>query len=323
MKNNGYDQFFKQAGKASGLIQKGEPAAKSKAKFKLKSRDHETPEDRVRAELAHRLQRRAKEKIQKKRQSFPVFPAILAVVALVSCVVGYMRPDLADRVFGSIEVGAFGQAQAAGGEKAEKAKEPATAPKTEANVAATKTPEEAKVAETEDQSKAEPPKDFRQWSDEEISFFSKLNDRKKELDLKEAELAKLEEELQKQKAELDEKIKKLESMRGEISKTLQTRVANDQVKVDKLVEFYSNMKPQQASKVIETLNEDLAVEVLDKMKKKNAAEIMNMMDAKKARRLSELLTGYQRTPASEEAPQAKAPKAQTQDEAEDEESSEN
>ena len=147
------------------------------------------------------------------------------------------------------------------------------------------------------------------WTPEEVALFQKLDERKKTLDLKETELQKLEEELQKQKAELDEKIKKLEGMRGEISKTLQTRVADDQVKVDKLVEFYSNMKPQQASKVIETLNEDLAVEVLDKMKKKVAAEIMNMMDAKKARRLSELLTGYQRTPASDEGngkPQAKA-----------------
>jgi flagellar motility protein MotE (MotC chaperone) len=311
---NGYEQFFKEASKASGSAQKQMPKASQKPKFKLKNRN-ETPEERVRAELAARLQRRSKEKIAKKRQSFPVFPAILAVAALVSCVVGYMRPDIADKVFGSIEVGAFGQAQAAPAEKPKVEKAPAKA-------AETTTPDAAKTAETEVEAKAEPPKDFRQWSDEEISFFSKLNDRKKELDLKEAELAKLEEELQKQKAELDEKIKKLESMRGEISKTLQTRVANDQEKVGKLVEFYSNMKPAQASKVIESLNEDLAVEILEKMKKKIAAEIMNMMDAKKARRLSELLTGYQRTPASEaEAKsEAKAPKS-TEDE--DDETAEN
>jgi len=34
------------------------------------------------------------------------------------------------------------------------------------------------------------------------------------------------------------------------------------------------------------------------MKKKSAAEIMDALDSKKARRLSELLTGYERTPAS-------------------------
>ena len=312
---NGYDQFFKQASKASGT---NKTPSSTKPKFKLKNTRRsdgreETPEDRVRAELASRLQARAKQGIKKKRQSFPVFPAILAVAALASCLVGYMRPELADKIFGSVEIGAFGQAQAAPAEKA-KAQPVKPEEKPEEKAARTVEPAGEKIAETQEQEKVEPPKDFRQWSDEEISFFSKLNDRKKELDLKEAELVKLEEELQKQKAELDDKIKKLESMRGEISKTLQTRVATDQVKVDKLVEFYSNMKPSNASKVIETLNEDLAVEVLDKMKKKNAAEIMNMMDAKKARRLSELLTGYQRTPASEE-PQAKAPRADEEDEA--------
>ena len=142
---------------------------------------------------------------------------------------------------------------------------------------------------------------MKSWSTDELSFFNKLNDRKKELDLREAELAKLEEELQKQKAELDDKIKQLETMRGDISKTLKTRVAVDQEKVEKLVQFYSTMKPPQAAKVIESLNEDLAVEVMDKMKKKNAAEIMNALDAKKARRLSELLTGYERTPSSTSA----------------------
>ncbi|MES2965874.1 MAG: hypothetical protein V4760_18480, partial [Bdellovibrionota bacterium] len=189
---NGYDQFFKQASKASASA-KSAGSSQKQPKFKLKSRT-ETPEDRVRAELAVRLQRRSKEKIAKKRQNFPVFPAILAVAALASCVVGYMRPDLADKVFGSIEVGAFGQAQAAPA-----AAKPTKAEATpEAKAAETKPGDAANTPGTEVEAKAEPPKDFRQWSDEEISFFGKLNDRKKELDLKEAELAKLEEELQKQ-----------------------------------------------------------------------------------------------------------------------------
>jgi flagellar motility protein MotE (MotC chaperone) len=111
----------------------------------------------------------------------------------------------------------------------------------------------------------------------------------------------LEEDLQKHKAELDSKNKQLESMRSDISKTLKARVEVDQEKVEKLVQFYSTMKPQQAAKVIESLNEDLAVEVMDKMKKKSAAEIMNALKPEKARRLSEMLTGYQRSPAADDA----------------------
>ena len=90
------------------------------------------------------------------------------------------------------------------------------------------------------------------WTPEELSFFNKMNERKKELDQREAELNKLDEELQKQKLALDEKIKQLDQTRAEISSTLKTRVATDQAKIDKLVDFYSTMKPEQAAKVIET-----------------------------------------------------------------------
>ena len=314
---NGYEQFFKKArensSESGGVSQK--PSAKnSKPKFKLNSNGPApkasaragTPEQRLRQELAERVQRRGKASIQRKRQSFPVFPSICVILATACGIVGYSRPDLADRIFGKIEIGVFGNAQAAA---ADAKSDPKVSPEAKGAAGAKeakagektadgKSSAAEKSAESEAQAKAQPPADFRQWSDEEISFFSKLNDRKKQLDLREAELNKLEEELQKQKAELDQKIKQLDSMRADISKTLKSRVATDQEKVDKLVQFYSTMKPQQAAKVIESVNEDLAVEVLDKMKKKNAAEILNAMDSKKARRLSELLTGYERSTAS-------------------------
>lgn len=293
---SGYDKFFKEAGKASGLVT-GRPASKKASsgqrQFALKNEG--TAEDRLRQEIAKRAKARRSVSL-KKRQKFPLFAAVVAIIALISCTIGFLKPDLADNLMSHIEIGAFGKANA----------ETKTEPKKPEAKTEPKPSEGAVGAAKSAEAKAEPPADFRTWSNEELGFFNKLNDRKKELDQREADLAKLEEELQKQKAELDEKIKQLDSMRADISKTLKTRVAVDQEKVDKLVQFYSTMKPQQAAKVIESLSEDLAVEVIDKMKKKSAAEIMNAMDAKKARRLSELLTGYQRSPASEKEDDAKA-----------------
>ena len=68
----------------------------------------------------------------------------------------------------------------------------------------------------------------------------------------------------------------------------------DEGKIKRLVDFYSNMKPQKAAKILTKINEDLAVEVLGKMKKKNAADIMNLLEPKKARVLSEKFAGYKR-----------------------------
>lgn len=295
---NGYDKFFKDAKnarketgseprkKTSG---RAKSSVKSGAKFQLDARREQgmsrapmSPEEQLREMLAERVKEKRKS-ITRKRQKFPVFPTICLVVATVSAAVGYFAPESVDGLLNRVEIGFLGQASAAPPE----AKSTAPAP-TQAE----------KPAETKAEPASEEVPDVRSWSAEELSFFNKLNDRKKELDLREAELNKLEEELQRQKVTLDQKIKELEAMRTQISQTLKARVETDQEQVEKLVQFYSNMKPQQAAKVIETINEDLAVEVLDKMKKKNAAEIMNLMDAQKAKRLSEVLTGYQRLPSS-------------------------
>jgi flagellar motility protein MotE (MotC chaperone) len=58
------------------------------------------------------------------------------------------------------------------------------------------------------------------------------------------------------------------------------------------------MKPQQAAKVFETLDEDLVIEILGRMKKKNAADILNLVKPEKAQILAERYAGY-RAPAGQ------------------------
>lgn len=132
------------------------------------------------------------------------------------------------------------------------------------------------------------------WTPEEIALFKKLDDRKRALDERESEISKMEEELQKQKKELQEKIGQLEQLRNKIAATLDEKVKGDGERVEKLVAFYSNMKPQSAAKVIQDMNEDLAVEILGKMKQKSAAEILNLISSDKAQKLSEKFAGYKR-----------------------------
>lgn len=327
---DGYDKFFKDAQKATGLSKgeprfkvKDDPAFKSLGEYQQKPQQKAqksgsqkgggksflSPEDKLRRRLTDRINNK-KQRSLRRRAKFPVGPAIFASLTLVVCGVGYMKSDVLDLWFEKVEVGVFGSAHAAspqagdqktGAQKVQPkvgAKDAAKPATSEAKTSQDALAKKEKAAESKAEGATTSAPDVKQWSQEELSFFSKLNDRKKELDLREADLNKLEEELQKRQSELDERLKALEAMRAEISKTLKSRVASDQTKVDKLVQFYSSMKPAQAAKVIESLNEDLAIEILDKLKKKNAAEILDMMNAKRARRLSELLTGYQRTVAS-------------------------
>jgi flagellar motility protein MotE (MotC chaperone) len=158
----------------------------------------------------------------------------------------------------------------------------------------TKGKKEEKSSSSKGLEKAEAPKEKKAWTEEEIKAFAKLEDRKHELDDREAEMARLEEELQQQKVMLEDKIKQLEKIRQNIGAVLKEKTVSDSEKVDRLVEFYSNMKPQNAAKVFEELNENLAVEVLTRIKKKNAADIMNLIKADKAQRLSEKFAGYRK-----------------------------
>lgn len=132
---------------------------------------------------------------------------------------------------------------------------------------------------------------------DDADYLFKLAERKKQLDIREEELNKLAASIEKQKIEVSEKLAKLEETRNKISTALEEKIKVDDVKVDTLVQMYSNMKPFQAAKVFETLDEDLVIEILGRMKKKNAADILNLIKPEKAQIFAERYTGY-RTPAS-------------------------
>ena len=131
---------------------------------------------------------------------------------------------------------------------------------------------------------------------EDAEYMFKLAERKKQLDQRENDLNKLAEQIENQKVEITEKLTKLEATRLQISKALEEKIKADDGKVETLVQMYTNMKPVQAAKIFETLDEDLVIEILGRMKKKSAADILNLIKAEKAQVLAERYTGY-RTPA--------------------------
>lgn len=135
---------------------------------------------------------------------------------------------------------------------------------------------------------------------EDSDYLFKLAERKKELDAREEDLNKKSTEIAKQKEEIDQKLRELEQYRTKISSLLQERISSDSGKIDTLVQVYSNMKPSQAAKIFESMDEDLVIEILGRMKKKNAADIMNLVKAEKAQVFAERYAGY-RMPSSKKS----------------------
>ena len=260
---NGYDLHFK---KAQKIASQGTPVRP------LQERKVQTQDAKI---LAQELRKSLRPKMKKKTKAkFPWKLASTSFIGLLIAALGLWKAEEVEYFVKHIEISMLGSAHAADTKK--------------------EAPEKAAPTGEAAEKKEEAPVVKKEYTEEEINHFAKLNERKRELDAREEELNRMDQEIQAQKAELEKKLAELENTRRNISSVLEERVKGDDQKVENMVQVYSNMKPQQAAKAFEEMDEDLAVEILGRMKKKNAAEIMNLVKAEKVKILSEKYTGYKR-----------------------------
>lgn len=271
MSGSGYEQFFKAAKQAKGTHADGKKTNPSLSSV------GSSPEQQIRDLFIAKRQKRRRMQKRKLRINWPGL-GILSLLFVITGL-GALYPEQALHYIDRIEVNIFAGADAAGTSEGE-------------NKGQAKGEAGAKAADGARGPDSVPSANTQQEVQQDMSYFANLSRRKDELDLRQKELNELEEELQKQRKEIEARIKHLEQVREQIASVLKDRVQIDQEKVDKLVEVYATMRPQQAAQVISTINEDLAIEILAKMKKKSAAAILNLLDPAKAQKLSEKFAGY-------------------------------
>ncbi len=254
---SGYEQFFKKA--------RQNAASGAKPQIRVRPPQHHTLSER---DIDSTLKKRMGMPPKKKPKKISWKLAGLSLIGVIVTGIGFVQHEKLEKIVAAIEIDFLGTAQAETPKRAPNAVKPDTT----AVTSATKTIE----------------------STEELDHLSKLREKKKELDAREEEINRLDAELQKQKGDLEARLKDLRETREQISKMLEDRVKNDESKVETLVQMYSNMRPPQAAKVFETLDEDLAIDILGRMKKKSAADIMNLLKPEKAQIFSEKFAGYKR-----------------------------
>ncbi|SMP42265.1 MotE family protein [Desulfonatronum lacustre] len=93
--------------------------------------------------------------------------------------------------------------------------------------------------------------------------------------------------------ELDAKLNRLQALESRIQGMLEEADVLKDRKMKHLVDVYSNMKPREAAKALEALEEPVAVKILSGMRGRNAGEVLSFVDAEKAARLTEALTRMQ------------------------------
>ena len=110
--------------------------------------------------------------------------------------------------------------------------------------------------------------------------------RQEELDQREQALKTLE-------ADLNSRVAKLKEMETNLRGMLDEAKGVKDQKLKHLIDVYSNMNAKQAAKVLETLDNNIAVRILAGMRGRQAGEVLNNMEAKKAAGLTEMLTKLQ------------------------------
>ncbi|MEM5786417.1 MAG: hypothetical protein AAGU11_03795 [Syntrophobacteraceae bacterium] len=118
-----------------------------------------------------------------------------------------------------------------------------------------------------------------------------IQQRENELRRKEEQLREKEERLAKIEKEVEQKTRDLLAVQKEIQAFRSEKQESLNTKVKSLSKIYGTMKPKEAAKLMENLDEKLVMGIISTMTPDEAASILSLMEVKKAAKISEALSG--------------------------------
>lgn len=133
-----------------------------------------------------------------------------------------------------------------------------------------------------------------EFSDIEIDILQSLAQRRGELEQRDKDISLKEASLTVIEKNIDMKIEELKSLQNELKGIMAEYQAKEEEKLKSLVKIYESMKPQDAAKIFEQLQMSILVEVAQQMKEAKLAQILAKMDAYKAKELTVELANRRR-----------------------------
>lgn len=125
-----------------------------------------------------------------------------------------------------------------------------------------------------------------------------LRNRREELEARVRTLEAREAELVAKEKAVDEQIKKLDEIRADISRIETGNQAASAEKIAKIVETVEAMSPKASAKILNELDEPLAVQALSQVTSAKLAKILSNLEPAKSARFTELLAGVSRAKRS-------------------------
>jgi flagellar motility protein MotE (MotC chaperone) len=145
----------------------------------------------------------------------------------------------------------------------------------------------------------------------EVDVLTSLSKRRAELDSREQDIANREILLQAAEKRVDGKIADLKTLQSQIEQLLGQRDAAAQKQLDALVKTYSSMKPKDAARIFNDLDDQVLLAVAGEMKPDVLASVLAAMNPDAAQKLTLKLADKLKLPEEAAPPAAPQPVAQT------------
>ncbi len=133
----------------------------------------------------------------------------------------------------------------------------------------------------------------------EIEYLQKLSERREELDRRARELDDRETLLRAVELRITERTNSLKKIEQTINAALKKHEAIEKAQLDSLVKIYSAMKPKDAAKIFNDLDDDVLISIVENMKEKKMGAILAKMNLDKAKKLTVSLATRMKLPKIE------------------------
>ncbi len=142
--------------------------------------------------------------------------------------------------------------------------------------------------------------DDAETSSAQVDVLTSLAKRRSELDGRERDLDMRENLITAAEKRVDGKIDSLKQLQSSIQALLVQRDAAEQKQLDSLVKTYSSMKPKDAARIFNSLDDTVALSVAAQMKPDVLAPIIGAMQSEPAQKLTVRLANRLKVPAPEQ-----------------------
>lgn len=124
------------------------------------------------------------------------------------------------------------------------------------------------------------------FTQSEIDLLQRLSERRAQLESQAHELDQREAMLRAAEGRIDRKIAEMKSLESSIQTLLREKDAQEQARIDMLVNIYKTMKPKDAAAIFNNMDLPLIVDIFMLMKERSSASILAAMDPAKAREVT-------------------------------------